>query len=147
MPYAGIGSVRDGMAKDEKNKPETWNDRLNRILEERGIKPAELARQCHISRASINGWTNGTTNNPRLDNFFAACDFLRLRPRWLALGHKPMEPQKDDAPPAYTELIRQIADELEVRSERVQQKLLEFLLEFPEEPERPLAAPARGRAR
>lgn len=122
----------------------TWNERLNALLEERAIKPAQFARQCKMSRQSMGGWTSGDTKNPRLDNFFAACDALKVRPRWLALGHEPMEPQADDAPPPFTELVLQIAEMLELRSESAQRNILKLLAEIPPENDtRPINATPR----
>lgn len=115
-----------------KKKAETWNDRLNGLLEERSVRPAKLARACKMTRASVNEWTKGTTKNPKLDNFFAACDALKVRPRWLALGDLPMEPLPDDAPPPFTELVYRIAEMLELRSESAQRKILELLKDIPE---------------
>lgn len=125
-------------------KAKTWNQRLTGLLKERDIKAAALARRCKMSRQSMNGWTSGDTKNPRLDNFFAACDALNVRPRWLALGQLPLEPQPDDAPPPFTELVIQIAEMLEQRSERAQRAIFELLEGIEPEPDsRPTDATER----
>jgi transcriptional regulator with XRE-family HTH domain len=126
-------------------KPATWTERFLWALEQRSMKPGTLARVCKISRASMTEWTNGQTKNPRLDNFFAACDELGIRPRWLALGDPPIEPQSDDAPPPFSERVMRIAEMLERRPVSAQQTVLDLLRQIPEraEQERPTDAENR----
>jgi transcriptional regulator with XRE-family HTH domain len=126
-------------------KTTTWTERFLCALEHRGMKPGTLARICRISRASMAEWTSGQTKNPKLDNFFMACDELRIRPRWLALGDLPKEPQADDAPPPFSDRVMEIAEMLERRPASAQQTVLDLLHQIPEraEHERPTNAETR----
>lgn len=126
-----------------RGKSKTWNERLNWALGDRSMRHVDLARACKMSRPSVTEWTNGTTKNPRLDKFFAACGALRLRPRWLALGEEPIDPLPDDAPPRYTELVREIADMLGKRTEEQQRKVLGLIADIPEADHPPTRAKDR----
>jgi transcriptional regulator with XRE-family HTH domain len=121
----------------------TWNQRLDWAMERRGVKNADLARACNIQRASITEWRDGTTKDPKLAPFFAACVKLRVRPRWLALGEEPIDPRPDDAPPQIPlpELIELVAKALARRSEDDQRRVLEIVLRMPED------VPLPGKAR
>lgn len=72
-------------------KLKTWNERLVWALERRKVRKAELARACGIERSSVQEWADGKTGDPKLAPFFAACDYLRVQPRWLALGEGPVD--------------------------------------------------------
>lgn len=106
----------------------TWNDRLNWALHERGMSKAALARACGIERASVTEWTNGKTKDPKLQPFFLACDALRLRPRWLALGEGPIEPRPVDHHIAKHEtLVETVARLAEELSNADQRRVLNIL--------------------
>lgn len=83
---------------------------------------AELARACGVERASITDWTNGKTKDPKLAPFFKACDALQVRPRWLALGEYPIEPQSTDRPPhgreSVLETVTRLAEQLSIAEQR-----------------------------
>ena len=129
----------------------TWNDRLNWAIQARGVKKAELARACGVERASVQEWTDGKTKDPKLGPFFAACVFLRVRPRWLALGDGPVDPLPDDAPypappPPMTDLLLELAARLKNLGEDDQRRILELIMRMPEAaaphpPKRRAAAP------
>lgn len=124
MPYGAAATVRARM----RTKLKTWNERLNWALEDRRITKAELARACGIERASMTEWTNGKTKDPKLAPFFKACDALRVRPRWLALGEYPIDPQPvDTARYSRGEMIETVTRLAEQLSAAEQRSVLNIL--------------------
>lgn len=74
----------------------TWHDRLNYALEEAGVKPAELARACKVSTASVSEWCNGITKDLKSNNADKVCRFLGIRYYWLMAGKGPMHPGEEE---------------------------------------------------
>jgi transcriptional regulator with XRE-family HTH domain len=103
----------------------SWNDRLTLALRIRGVTKAELARACRIERASVTEWANGKTKDPKLVPFFLACDKLRIRPRWLALGEGPMELSDLSMRESLVETITQLAERLSTADQRQVLHILE----------------------
>lgn len=117
----------------------TWNERLNWAIEHRRVTKAALARACSVTRPSIGEWTDGTTGDPKLEPFFAACAFLNVRPQWLALGEEPIEPE----PTLNSTLVQEIAQQLVRRPEEAQRRVLDLILQIPESEDR--ARPGQAR--
>lgn len=141
MPYRDMANLALHMPRA---KLSTWNERLSWAMSDREVRNAELARACKIERASVTEWRNGKTKDPKLAPFFAACEFLRIRPRWLALGEEPIEPLPDDAVqhPTLPALLAQIAEALAHHTEEEQRRVLEIVLHLPassESSKRPFA--------
>lgn len=100
-------------------KFKTWNERLAWILTTRGVRKSELAKACGVSRSSVQEWVDGTTGDLKLDNLFSACDLLKIRPRWLALGQGGVD---DNSPsPRLQELIAVLEDVPEERLHLVEE--------------------------
>jgi transcriptional regulator with XRE-family HTH domain len=118
----------------------------------RRVANAELAKACGVRRASVQDWLNGKTKNLRLEYFFGACDYLNVRPRWLALGEEPVAPLPDDSPQPpvigaeWTALLTELARLLARRSEDNQRRVLEIVMQMPEAmAQRPTARRAAAR--
>lgn len=118
MPYPGTATIAPQMPP----RYRTWNERLNWALRDRGVTKAELARACDIERASVTEWTNGKTKDPKLRPFFLACDLLKVRPRWLALGEGMPDLAPSDSPKHHHEsvvdTITRLAEHLSVAEQR-----------------------------
>ena len=79
---------------------ETFGDRLQKALDQINrerqdagrdeVKKAHLAKACGVAPAAVSQWVSGETKNMKLENLFAAADFLGIEPRWLATGEGPM---------------------------------------------------------
>lgn len=67
----------------------SFQERLQRALDFRAMKPAELARHIGLSPGAISQWRSGDTANPEAGHAQAAADALRVPSRWLILGEGP----------------------------------------------------------
>ena len=68
---------------------QTIGERLMARLRELGLRKADLARAVKISDTAVGLWIKGETKDLRLENLFAAADFLQVEARWLATGQGP----------------------------------------------------------
>lgn len=75
---------------DSLNNMTTTPERLQLILDEMRIKPAEFARLVGVSRASVSYWLKGTTK-PSPENVFSIADQTGYSPRWIATGEGPQK--------------------------------------------------------
>jgi len=79
---------------------DTFGDRINKILEVRGIKQAALAEIAGVSRSAVNFWTRGKLVKGEKVAFMAGlriCNALRINPNWLMFGENGMEaPDPED---------------------------------------------------
>jgi hypothetical protein len=66
----------------------TLADRLAKAMG--GRKQVALAKACGVSPPSVNLWLSGGSKRMDGAHLIKACDFLGVRPRWLALGEGPM---------------------------------------------------------
>lgn len=95
---------RGGMSKTKKKRGQDWirdetklAGRLTNRMEEKGLKPVDLAGWCSVSVSAVGQWLHGSSSNLKLENLFTLADKLGLEPRWLAIGKGPK--QKSDAVP------------------------------------------------
>lgn len=56
---------------------------------------AELAARCGVKPPSVSGWLTGDSKKMDASHLFAAADFFRVNPRWLAFGIGPKEGGSD----------------------------------------------------
>lgn len=49
-----------------------------------------LATACSVAPASVSDWLSGKSKTMEGANLVMACDFLKIRPKWLACGVGPM---------------------------------------------------------
>lgn len=68
------------------------SDRLKTAMDLTGITQAELARACHVSPPSVNGWLNGKAKFLRGENLLKAAAALKVNQHWLADGTGDMQP-------------------------------------------------------
>lgn len=61
---------------------ESFKDRLNKAISEKGIKPAELARRTGINKSSITAWLKGDYE-AKQDNIFKLAKALNVSEAWL----------------------------------------------------------------
>lgn len=69
-------------------KKDTFADRLNLAMKERGFNQATLAEAIGIKQPSVWKMTTGKTQNPR--KLFELSKVLNVRPEWLSKGEEPM---------------------------------------------------------
>lgn len=55
-------------------------------MEDRGVGPSELARQCGVSPAAVTAWLKKGAAGMRLENLLLASDYLGVSVEWLARG-------------------------------------------------------------
>lgn len=72
------------------------------------IKPADLARACHVKQPSVSDWLSGKTKKLEGANLLAAAELLNVDPWWLATGEGQME-RRPNAPVPHRELVLGIA--------------------------------------
>lgn len=73
----------------------TLADRLQSALsKKKGANQADLARACHVSRATVTDWLNGTIKELKSDSLLRAAKFLEVRPEWLLWGELPMKSEQ-----------------------------------------------------
>jgi transcriptional regulator with XRE-family HTH domain len=85
---------------------ETINYRIRDAIQSDPRTQAEIARACHVTKATVNDWMQGRTKNIRPDNLFALADALGVSARWLATG------QGSRTDPLKVPAIKTIADVL-----------------------------------
>lgn len=69
---------------------ETWNDRLNQALLDRGIKSTELASGVGVKKPTITAWRDGTAKNMTAENAAKISRFLKINLEWLITGKGSM---------------------------------------------------------
>lgn len=75
----------------------SWNDRLKHALQLADMKPAELARRCHVSTATVSDWRSGETKQLKAENADKICKVLNLSQSWLLHGKGEMTINQDTA--------------------------------------------------
>lgn len=56
-----------------------------------------LAKACGVAPASVSDWLSGKSKTMEGANLVAACEFLKIRPKWLASGTGPMRNEQGHA--------------------------------------------------
>lgn len=70
---------------------EAFGERLERLLEERGVTPRALSREIGVASSTLFGWLGPAGSIPRkLDQLEALCRFLRVTADDLLFGGDPV---------------------------------------------------------
>ncbi len=64
----------------------SFKDRLQSLLDEKRLRPADLSRLSGVSTGAISLWIRGKVTNPDGRNLVKASRVLRVRPEWLSTG-------------------------------------------------------------
>lgn len=72
-------------------------ERLRKALA--GRKQIDLAKACGVTAPSVNQWLSGESKRMDAVHLVKACDFLKVRPKWLALGVGPMTDREAETVP------------------------------------------------
>ncbi len=70
----------------------SFSKRLQRLIDEKKISAAELAREIGVDRSQVSNWLSGKTKKPRRKTVFAIADFFNCDASWLAQGVGEMSP-------------------------------------------------------
>lgn len=65
----------------------TLRERLIYAMELANVKQVDLAKSVGLSRASVNDWISGKSQNIRGDNLMKVARLLNVNPHWLATGY------------------------------------------------------------
>lgn len=73
----------------------TFGKRLAACIDERGTKPAELARKAGITGASVSDWVHDKVqpDHVKAAPLLRAAAFLHVNPSWLLLGRGSKHPE------------------------------------------------------
>lgn len=77
-----FSSIFDGME---------FNERLERLLRQRGIKPVEAARTIGVTRGTLSHWLRDGGPIPKGDNALKLAMLLGTTPDYLLLGKEPKQ--------------------------------------------------------
>lgn len=92
MAYVYVNNDRRPRTHPASMSTTTFHDRLLTAWTElpaaKRPRKADLARQLHISRATVGDWFKGRAL-PRPDNLFGLADALGVEARWLSTGIGP----------------------------------------------------------
>lgn len=64
----------------------SWNDRIEKLLKDRGISRAELARGIREPYHNVNKWLRGNVDKPRGDAMSRIASYLKVSEQWLVYG-------------------------------------------------------------
>ncbi|WP_346209033.1 helix-turn-helix domain-containing protein [Aeromonas salmonicida] len=64
----------------------SFNKRLQQLMEENGVKAADLARKTGLSKPTMSAIIHGTTNDPRISSLLSIARVLNCDPMWLFVG-------------------------------------------------------------
>ncbi|MGY3959504.1 helix-turn-helix domain-containing protein [Aeromonas popoffii] len=69
----------------------SFNERLKQLMEEKGLKPADLARKTGLSKPTLSAILNGATTDPRISSVLGIARVLGCDPIWLFVGKASAE--------------------------------------------------------
>lgn len=75
----------------------TLAQRMKEAIDDAGVKPADVARACKITAASVSNWLSGETKSLKASTALRAADFLGVNQAWLAEGRGPKRSDSRDA--------------------------------------------------
>lgn len=84
----------------------TFNERLDSLLDQRGITNYRLAKDTGISDGAIRSWRKGRVKSPNGAMLHKIADYLHVNPQWLLEG-------KVDAAPSYRDRVKRMSEKLE----------------------------------
>ncbi|PMC18208.1 helix-turn-helix domain-containing protein [Oligella urethralis] len=65
----------------------TLSERLIHAMKLANVKQVDLAKAAGVSRASVNDWISGKSQNIRGENLVKVAKLLNVNSSWLATGH------------------------------------------------------------
>ncbi len=83
-----------------------------------------LADALGVTRAAINQWCNGDSENLRLENLFSLCEIADMSVAYVAMGYGPRGPYKADA--ELLELAGILAGVDPIRRQKLTDEILAF---------------------
>lgn len=69
----------------------SFNERLLQLMDERGLKPADLARKTGLSKPTLSSIIHGNTTDPRISSILGISRVLGCDPIWLYVGKSSSE--------------------------------------------------------
>ncbi|MCE9955619.1 XRE family transcriptional regulator [Aeromonas rivipollensis] len=69
----------------------SFNERLQRLMNEKGLKPADLARKTGLSKPTLSAIIRGATTDPRISSVLGISRVLGCDPVWLFVGKNSAE--------------------------------------------------------
>lgn len=69
----------------------SFNERLQQLMNEKGLKPADLARKTGLSKPTLSAIIRGTTTDPRISSVLGISRVLGCDPVWLFVGKNSVE--------------------------------------------------------
>lgn len=81
-----VKNIKRDLAYSQGMEAISITDRINARISETAMSNADLARRCHVSRATVTQWRNGSTTNIRPEHLVSISDALGLEIRWLITG-------------------------------------------------------------
>lgn len=67
----------------------TLQERINEMMEETGLKPADLVRATGAKSSSVHAWVNGPVKDLRGPNLVVLANLFGVEEAWLATGKGP----------------------------------------------------------
>ena len=114
----GAGPVNDGIREHAASSStmaddETKQQRIKRLREARGLSQAELGRRLGVTRAAVQKWENGDTENIENATFVLLCRELGTDPAYLIWGpdrapdgEPPVTPPEDTGSTGRFRIVR-----------------------------------------
>ena len=65
---------------------EKWNDRVVRLMREKGLSQRAVARLLNVSTGTVNGWSSGRTKKIRMDFLQPLAKILNVSPLYIMRG-------------------------------------------------------------
>ena len=75
---------------------DTLRERLQWVIDQKGLSKADLSRLAHVSRATVTQWMNGQIQNISTSTLYRMCISLNVDPNWLSAGKG--DPSRKAAP-------------------------------------------------
>ena len=69
----------------------SFNERLQQLMGEKGLKPADLARKTGLSKPTLSAIIHGNTTDPRISSVLGISRVLGCDPIWLFVGKSSSE--------------------------------------------------------
>lgn len=79
---------------------DTWNTRLTKARESRGIDKAEFARRVGVSAPTVTDWESGKIRKLEAGNMLKVCMELGIAPLWLLYGRGAMDANASSVVPS-----------------------------------------------
>jgi len=78
-------------SNDMVNLMSSFTERLRQLMDEKGLKPADLARKTGLSKPTLSAIIRGNTSDPRISSILGISRVLGCDPIWLFVGKSSSE--------------------------------------------------------